>query len=655
MRIGRRHDLIVIRNSRRRQRGESVRVRLTNPHLPATVKRPMKLHLIAICGTGMGSLAGLLKAAGHDVRGSDENIYPPMSDQLRALQVPMFDGFRPENLDWGPERVVVGNVCRKDHVEVLEAQRRGLPLVSFPALLSELFLSSKHSVVVAGTHGKTTTSSLIAHVLADAGMDPSFLIGGVPFNFGKGWRYGEGSHFVVEGDEYDSAFFDKGSKFLHYRPKTAILTSVELDHVDIFDSMDAVRAAFRRFVALLPEDGYLACAASSPEALAVSQAARCRVETYAACRKQGNEVQALWKAEIDEGRSPFRTLFSVTRAGEFIGTFEVGLTGHHNVENALGVVATGVALGLSQAELSRALARFAGVKRRQELRGIATGVSVFDDYGHHPTAVRETLTALRQPGARGRLVAIYEPRSATSRRATFQNEFADALAAADEVVVAPLFQPEKIPPGERFDIERLASDLRGRGTAARALPSVEAIVPHVASRVQPGDSVVIFSSGGFQGIHEKLLFALGDPIIPAKPQDMPRVREILRLTGVCGDDLDEDRSGDVLVVADESGIVGCVAVEVYDESGVLRSLAVVPERRGRGLGWTLADSAVARARVAGVKRLYLLTETASDFFAEKLGFRPVDRNSVDSMVVASRHFGEAHCRSAVAMRLDLAP
>lgn len=614
----------------------------------------MKLHLIGICGTGMGSLAGLLKAAGHDVRGSDEHAYPPMSEQLRALAVPVFEGFRPENLDWGPDRVVVGNVCRADHVEVLAAKARGLPLTSFPALLEELFLTERHSVVIAGTHGKTTTTSLCAFTLFDAGRDPSFLVGGVPQNFGRGYRLGAGPHFVIEGDEYDTAFFDKGSKFLHYRPRTAILTSVELDHVDIFDSFDAVKAAFARFVALLPPDGTLVVAASSPAALEIAGRASCRVETYAASGRAAPGERPLWSAEVREGRTPNRTSFVVTRGGEHFGRFELGLVGEHNVENALAVCAAAAALGLTPAEIGRAFARFQGVKRRQEVRGVAAGVTVVDDYGHHPTAIRETLVALRRRYDRGKLVAVYEPRTATSRRATFQGELVDAFAAADEVVVAPVYNPDAVPEGQRFDSERLAADLRSRGTPARMVGGVDAIVDHVAERVQPGDTVVVFSSGGFGGIHEKLLHRLGDPIMPAKPEEMARVREILSLTnlGAHAADLTDDRAGDVLVVHDESGVVGCVALEIYDDAGILRSLAVVPERRGRGLGWMLVDHAVARARAAGVRRLYLLTEFASDFFAEKFGFRAIDRATVDALVAASRHFREA-AGSLITMRLDL--
>jgi UDP-N-acetylmuramate: L-alanyl-gamma-D-glutamyl-meso-diaminopimelate ligase len=623
----------------------------------------MKLHLVGICGTGMGALAGLLKAAGHDVRGSDDHVYPPMSDQLRALGVPLFEGFRAENLDWGPDQVVVGNVCTKDHVEVVAAGARGLPLTSFPAVLETELLPGRHSVVVAGTHGKTTTTALLAFLLVDAGRDPSFLIGGVPQNFGKGYRLGGGPHFVVEGDEYDSAFFDKGSKFFHYQPRTAILTSIELDHVDIFASFAAVEAAFARFVELIPgpgpgpgghagpAGGLLLVAATSAAALAVAAKAQCRVETYAV-RRPAPGVTSTWTAELLPATTPTRTTFLVRRGGEVFARFDVGLTGEHNIENALAAVAAATELGLTPEEIDRGLRRFGGVKRRQELRGIAAGVSVIDDYAHHPTAVKETLAALRRRVGRGKLVAVYEPRSATSRRATFQTEFADAFAGADEVVVAKLYNPDAIPAADRFDPEKLAADLRSRGTAARMIPDVPAIVAHVAERVQPGDLVVVFTTGEFDKIFDRLLAQLGDPIRPARPEDMARVRAILDVVGLRQKDMSDERAPDVLVVLDGETVVGCVTVEVYDEAAVLRLLGVIPDKRGHGFGWMLADHAVARAKEKGARRLYLLTETASDFFAEKFGFRAIDRATIDATVAQSPTFRET-ARSAVAMRLDL--
>src|SRR6185369_11242509 len=330
----------------------------------------MKVHLIGIAGTGMGSLAGLLRAAGHDVRGSDEHVYPPMSTQLSEQGIPVFEGFRPANLDWAPERVVVGNVCRKDHVEVLAAGERGLKLDSFPSLLSELFLGDRHSIVVAGTHGKTTTSSILAHVLHDAGRDPSFLIGGVPLNFRQSWRLGHGPEFVIEGDEYDTAFFDKGSKFLHYRPRTALITSVEFDHADIFRDEEAVKAAFRKFITLIPEDGNLLVCAASPGALDVARVARCNVTTYG---RPGSGAD--WIFEVAARSSGGRAVLDIARRGERVLSLETSLPGIYNKENLVGAVAAASILGVELPAIARASRRFQGVKRRQEVRGVAAGVT----------------------------------------------------------------------------------------------------------------------------------------------------------------------------------------------------------------------------------------------------------------------------------------
>ncbi|MCC6997643.1 MAG: GNAT family N-acetyltransferase [Deltaproteobacteria bacterium] len=613
----------------------------------------MKVHLIAICGTGMGSLAGLLKAAGHDVRGSDEHVYPPMSTQLREQGIEIMEGFAPGNLDWGPDRVVVGNVCRRDHVEAVAAAERSLPLTSFPALLEELFLADaapqrRRAIVVAGTHGKTTTSSLLAHVLTDAGRDPSFLIGGVPLNFSRGFRLGAGPDMVLEGDEYDTAFFDKKSKFLHYRPHTAILTSVELDHVDIFADYAAVEAAFIEFVRLIPADGNLVVAASSPGALAVARHARCQIHTYG---RAGTAAAAEWvgtAGDLVGGRARF----TITRAGQPVLEGDSLLLGEHNLENLTGVCATATALGLQPPEIARALRRFAGVRRRQDVRGVAQGVAVIDDFAHHPTAVRETLAALRRQYGRGKLLAIYEPRSATARRAVFQHDFADAFAGADEVVVAQLHDPSRIPEAERFDPELLAADLRGRGIPAKVAPDVAAIVDHIEARVQPGDAVVVMSSGAFGGLIDKLLDKLGDAVSPSEPAELGATKALLDRVGLPHPQL-EKRFDDYLLLRDEGKVVGCVALELYDESAVLRSLAVSPDRRGQGLGWLLADAAIARARQRGVRRVYLLTESASDFFAEKLGFKQVERAQVDDLALTSPEFQFARKRDAVCMRLDL--
>ncbi len=637
----------------------------------------MKIHLIGICGTGMGTLAGLLKAAGHDVRGSDEHVYPPMSTQLAEQAIPVMEGFGPANLDWGPEVVVVGNVCRKDHVEVLAATARNIPLESFPSLFGKLFLESdrvdgaglgpaesvaggsgnplrvsgrKRSLVVAGTHGKTTTSSLLAFLLHDAGRDPSFLIGGVPLNFRQSWRLGGGEDFVVEGDEYDTAFFDKGSKFFHYRPRVALLTSVEFDHADIFRDEEAVRAAFRKFVALIPEDGLLVACAASPGAMEVARVARCQVVTYG---RPGSGAD--WTFEVVDRSAGGRTTLAIARRGERLGTVDTSLPGIYNHENLIGVIAVVSNMALDLPAIGRGVRRFLGVRRRQEVRGVARGVTVVDDFAHHPTAIRETILALKGRFGPGKLIAAFEPRSATSRRSVFQNEFADALSVADEVVLAPLFAPEKVPDGERLDVEKLAADLRRDDVPARVIPTVDATVAQLAERASPGDAVLIMSSGDYGGLHDKLLAALGDPVMPARLEHKTLIAAHLDRLGILHPVLDKHWP-DYLVIPGEGAnapLVGCVAVELAGDVALLRMLAVAPERRGEGLGYVLVEAATARARAFGVRQLYLVTDGAQGYFGEKLGFQAVDRKDVVPEIAATAEYALARSRNATWMRKDL--
>jgi UDP-N-acetylmuramate: L-alanyl-gamma-D-glutamyl-meso-diaminopimelate ligase len=614
------------------------------------VRAEVKVHLIGIAGTGMGSLAGLLKAAGHDVRGSDEHVYPPMSTQLAELGVQTFEGFRPANLDWGPECVVVGNVCRKDHVEVVAAQERSIPLESFPSLLGKLFLEGKHSVVVAGTHGKTTTSSILAHVLADAGRDPSFLIGGVPLNFRQSWRLGQGDEFVVEGDEYDTAFFDKGSKFLHYRPRTALLTSVEFDHADIFKDEEAVKATFRKFVALIPEDGTLFVCAASPGALEVARAARCQVMTYG---RPGSGAD--WTFEVVRRSPGGRVTMDVARRGERIVAVETSLPGIYNLENLIGVIAVAASIGVGLPEIARAVRRFLGVRRRQEVRGVAQGVTVIDDFAHHPTAIRETILALKGRHGPGKLIAAFEPRSATSRRNVFQADFADALSVADEVVLAPLYAPEKVPADERLDVERLAGDLRREDVPARLVPTVEETVAHIAERASPGDTVLVMSSGDYGGLHEKLLARLGDPVMPARAEHKVKIGHLLDRVGILHPVLDQFWPSYLVIpgAAADDPLVGCVAVENVGDVALLRMLAVAPERRGEGLGFVLVEAAENRARIQGVRQLYLVTDGAQGYFGEKLGFLAIDRKDVDPGIAQTAEYLLARSKAATWMRKDL--
>ena len=631
----------------------------------------MKVHLIGIGGTGMGAVAGLLAGTGHEVRGSDAALYPPMSDQLAALGVPVMTPYAPENLAWGPELVVVGNVHGKDHAEVVAAQERGIPLTSFPAVIGERLLADRHAIVVAGTHGKTTTTSLVAHILAEAGRDPSLFVGGVPVALGQGFRHGTGPEFVIEGDEYDTAFFDKGPKFAHYRPQTAILTSIELDHVDIFPSFDAVRDVFKKLIGLMPEDGLLVVCAESRDALAVAKHAVCRVETYAVLEANGESAaprraqqaevieqapleDASWYADnLEVIAKSGRVAFDVFHDGERVERFESLLVGRHNVANCVAAIAVCHARGVPVKDIQRGVASFAGVRRRQELRGIASGVTVLDDYAHHPTAVRETLRALRKRFPKRRLIAVYEPRSATSRRKTFQAEFTEAFAHADEVIVGRLFDPAKIPPSERFDPERLALDLHRAGTKASYTPDVEHIVKQLAASAAPGDVVCVLSSGSFDNLHDRLLDEIGDPVRPAKHSDMAALRELLERAGLPNEAARDDQYSSFFLLRNERGFAGSVALDVLGEDAILRALAVDPDARGIGYGWMLAEIAISEARRRGVRRIYLVTEFASDFFAAKFGFRVVDRSTISKQVASQGPFSRPPSTQLVAMRLDL--
>lgn len=609
----------------------------------------MKLHLIGIAGTGMGSLAGLLRAAGHDVRGSDEHVYPPMSTQLEELGIPVMVGFSADNLCWEPDRVVVGNVCRRDHVEVLAAQSRGIPLTSFPALLSELFLADSNSIVVAGTHGKTTTSSLMSFVLSEAGRDPSFLVGGVPINFWRSWRLGHGNDFVVEGDEYDTAFFDKKSKFLHYQPKLVILTSVEFDHADIFANEEAVKQAFREFVTLIPADGNLVVCAASPGAMDVAKSARCKVTTYG---RPGTDAQ--WTFEVTGRKIGGRSILRLAFEGKGMLTLDTGMAGIFNMENLASVIAAAHCLGIEMPRLARASRHFLGVKRRQEVCGIAYGVTVIDDFAHHPTAIRETLGALRGRHGPGKLIVAFEPRSATSRRSVFQDEFAQALAIADEVVIAPLFAPEKVPEGQRLDVERLAADLRTQEIPAKVIAGAEATAEHLARRSAPGDTVVIMSSGDYGGLHDVLLAKLGDPVRPARPGDKPSIGQLLDRAGITHGALDRAWSEFlVMPTAQANEMAACVAIEHVEDDALLRMLAVTPERRGEGLGYSLVDAAMKKARMEGALHLYLVTDGSQGVVGEKLGFDVIDQKSIAPAIASTVEYQMARSKTAIWMRKEL--
>jgi UDP-N-acetylmuramate: L-alanyl-gamma-D-glutamyl-meso-diaminopimelate ligase len=461
----------------------------------------MKIHLSAVCGTAMASLAGLLREQGHEVTGSDQDVYPPMSTQLEALGIPIRSPWAEANVPEDADLVVVGNALSRGNPEVEAVLDRRQRYTSLPALLAEEFLRPRASLVVAGTHGKTTTTSLLAFLLHEARKDPSFLIGGVPVDFGRSYRLGGGPHFVIEGDEYDCAFFDKRPKFVHYLPNVAIIGNVEYDHADIYPDLAAVQLAFVRLMNVVPRKGLLIAGTESPALVEILPRARCRVETF------GLHEGADWRATgVETGSAGAR--FRLSRHGRDEGDFALSMGGEHNVRNALAALAAAAEAGVEPAAARAPLAAFRGVKRRLEVRGVARGVTVYDDFAHHPTAVVATLAALRALGGGGRLVAVFEPRSYTAKSRAFQDGFARAFLGADRVIIAGAHLPGKVPEGERLSEAELVAGIRGGGTEANFVPTVDEIVLTLAGSLRPGDRVAILSNGGFGGIHDKLLRAL---------------------------------------------------------------------------------------------------------------------------------------------------
>ncbi len=459
-----------------------------------------RVHLIGICGTAMGTLAAMLKEKGFDVRGSDQNVYPPMSDFLIAQGITLLQGYDAAHITSNLDLAIVGNAISRGNPELEEVLDRKIRYCSLPEAIRDHFLWGARSIVVAGTHGKTTTTSLTGWVLAHGGADPSMLIGGIAENFDSSYRLGGGRDFVIEGDEYDSAFFDKTAKFLKYLPDLAVVGNIEYDHADIYPDLDSIRLAFRRFVNLIPRRGLLLVGADDPEALALRAAAKCRVETF------GLAPGADWQA-YDVKAQPAAMSFSVRYNSASFGRFEVPLLGAHNVRNALAAIAIGHATGLAATVLAEGLAAFKGVRRRLQLRGIARDVAVYDDFAHHPTAIAETLAGVRSAFPDRRIWAIFEPRSATSCRCVFQHEFARSFDAADETIIAAVFR-SNLPESERLSGEDLVADIQKGGRHARHIHAVDDIVGTVAAEAAPGDLVIIMSNGGFDNIHQRLLATL---------------------------------------------------------------------------------------------------------------------------------------------------
>ena len=472
------------------------------PHvheLPDTLNR---IHIMGIAGTAMGALAGMLVDAGYTVTGSDKAVYPPMSDYLDQLGIEVMEGFVAANLDRAkPDLVVVGNVIRAVYEEAQALVAGDLPYCSFPELLGLLFLRDAHSVVIAGTHGKTTTTAITAWLMEAAGHGPGFLIGGVVKNFDRTARAGDGKVFVIEGDEYDTAFFDKGPKFLHYRAKTAVLTSVEFDHADIYRDLEHVKESFTKLMTTMPADGCVIVRGDDPVAVSVAQHATCAVQTYG----PGQE----WDGRLDGVDTHAGTMtFTVLRHGEPVGTYTSTLVGTHNLYNQVAATAAAISAGAEPAQLTEGFPTFQGIKRRQEVLAEPGGVTIIDDFAHHPTAVKLTIEALRQRFGQRRLWIIWEPRSATSRRNTFQDQYAAAFDGADLVVVAQPYDSSGIPEGDRLDVQKLWMDMQVRGLDVICLPDAHTIARTVAARCHPYDVVAVFSNGGFDGLHGKLVSML---------------------------------------------------------------------------------------------------------------------------------------------------
>ena len=465
------------------------------------MSKPTHIHLIGICGTAMASLAGMLQERSFRVTGSDAAAYPPMSTFLESLGIPVAQPFAETNLDPRPDLVVVGNALSRGNVELERVLDERIPFCSLPQILHDEFLVGKEVLVVAGTHGKTTTTSMLAWIFETAGLQPSFLVGGIAENFGRSFGLGDGKHFILEGDEYDTAFFDKGPKFLHYFPDSLILTSVEFDHADIYKDLDAVETAFKRLVNLVPRRGRIVAFdsgdASSESLNRCLQKAFCPVERYGASNRASWKIANL---KLDAQR----TSWSVLRDGKPWADFEFPLGGEYNVWNATAAAALAANYEISKDVIAKALKTFRSVKRRLEVKAQVNGITIIDDFAHHPTAIEQTILALRARYPKSRLWVVLEPRSNTMRRNVLQDALSRSLALADQVVIAAIFKSEAIPEAERLDLQRVIDEIQRRGKQARIFADADAIVNAITPELRERDVVAILSNGGFGGIYEKL-------------------------------------------------------------------------------------------------------------------------------------------------------
>jgi len=466
----------------------------------------MHYHLIGICGTAMASLAGMLQARGHEITGSDENVYPPMSTMLESLGITVLKGFDPTHVTTSVDCVIVGNAISRGNPEVEETLKRKILYRSQAETVKEEFIRGRHSLVVTGTHGKTTTTSIAAWVIDQCGLNPGFLIGGVAQNFSTSFRVTQSDYFVIEGDEYDTAYFDKGPKFMHYLPELGIVNNIEFDHADIYKDLDAVKLAFRRFMNLVPGNGRLIVGWDNENVRAVVESFGSKLFTE--LETFGLSRDARWQIR-NADFSGASSQFEVFRDDEKWGSFQTPLLGEFNLLKCLAVIIAANAWGAEADQIGDALASFKNVRRRAEVRGEAAGVVVIDDFAHHPTAVRETLRALRARYRDNRLIAVFEPRSWSSRLAVFQDDYARAFEPADYVVIAGVFDSQKVTEkGRALDTNRLIEAISQQGKPAMTLPAADDIVAHLTPQLAYGDVVAIMSNGGFGGIHDKILASL---------------------------------------------------------------------------------------------------------------------------------------------------
>jgi len=457
------------------------------------------IHLIGVCGSAMGALACMLRDMGFEVTGSDQGIYPPMSNFLADRGITTAEGFSAKNIAYGPDLVIVGNVVPRNNPEAEKMFGMGLHFCSMPQAVNHFLAKDKKTFVITGTHGKTSTSSLLAWLFHEAGLDPSFMIGGILKNFDNSYGLGKGDVMVIEGDEYDTAFFDKGPKFLHYPPFMAVLTSVEFDHADIFRDLDHVKSAFGTFVSgMSPESTLFAYDADENIAELITGNRTCGMRTY------GRNEDSSWCLGKISARVPWNS-FEVLKEGKLFGRFRTKLMGEHNLLNALSVIAVAHDMGIPADVISDALEGFQGVRRRQEVRGQKNGITVMDDFAHHPTAVRETIRAVRPFYPQGRVIAIFEPRTNSSMRKVFQDVYSLSFDEADIVCIRKPSRLDKIQPDERFSSEKLVSDLKKRGRDAHHFHDTDVLMDFLVREADRGDVLLIMSNGGFDNIHERLL------------------------------------------------------------------------------------------------------------------------------------------------------